>query len=86
MFPLLGRPLLEGKSPLHGKSILIVDYEPDILEVLEELLSMCSVTKASSYDKAKDLLEHRYFDIAIHSFLGILRIVLLYHRLLKHQF
>lgn len=71
MFSLLERLLMASKNPLDGKSILIVDDEPDILEVLEELLSMCSVTKAATYNEAKDLLEHRYFDIAILDIMGV---------------
>ena len=31
---------------LNGKRVLIVDDEPDVLDTLEDLLPMCSVTKA----------------------------------------
>jgi len=41
---------------LEGKKILIVDDEPDVLDVLEEMLDMCEVVKASSFDEAKKLL------------------------------
>ena len=50
---------------LKFKRLLIVDDEPDILETLEELLPMCDVVKASSFEEAKDLLEFQYFDIAV---------------------
>ena len=33
---------------LEGKRLLIVDDEPDVLDSLEDLLSMCDVTKASN--------------------------------------
>ncbi len=56
---------------LGGKRILIVDDEPDILETLKELLSMCDVTEASSFDKAKELLKNQYFDMAILDIMGI---------------
>ena len=53
------------KSLLDGKRILAVDDEPDVLESLEELLPMCDVVKASNFNKAKELLESQYFDMAI---------------------
>ena len=48
---------MEKKNMLDGKRILIVDDEPDVLESLVELLSMCQVTKASTFDEAKEMLE-----------------------------
>jgi CheY-like chemotaxis protein len=56
---------------LDGKRILIVDDEPDILETLEDLLTMCVVTKASTFDEARDLLENQYFDMAILDIMGV---------------
>ncbi|MBW1946002.1 MAG: response regulator, partial [Deltaproteobacteria bacterium] len=41
---------------LEGKKVLIVDDEPDILSVLEELLTMCKVVKATTFEEAKALL------------------------------
>jgi DNA-binding NtrC family response regulator len=38
---------------LDGKKILIVDDESDILDMLEELLEMCEVVKASTFEEAK---------------------------------
>ena len=58
-------------SVLDGKKILIVDDEPDILDALEELLSMCDVSKISTFDEAKELLESRYFDLAILDIMGV---------------
>ncbi len=52
------------KDLLDGKSILIVDDEPDVLETLEEFLSMCDVTKATKFEAAKNLLETQNFDLA----------------------
>ena len=62
---------MSGKSLLDGKRILIVDDEPDVLESLEELLPMCDVVRASSFNKAKELLESRYFDLAILDIMGV---------------
>ncbi|NQU12968.1 MAG: response regulator [Desulfobacteraceae bacterium] len=58
-------------SLLNGKRILIVDDEPDVLETLEELLTMCDVVKASSFQEGKDLLETQYFDMAILDIMGV---------------
>ena len=44
---------MSDSSLLDGKKILIVDDEPDVLEVLEELLSMCEVVKASTFEECQ---------------------------------
>lgn len=62
---------MASKSLLDNKKILIVDDEPDVLEALVELLSMCAVVKASSYDDAKELLESQDFDMAILDIMGV---------------
>jgi len=62
---------MSEKGLLDGKKILIVDDEPDVLESLEELLSMCDVKKASSFDTAKELLESQYFDMAVLDIMGV---------------
>lgn len=59
------------KDLLDGKRILIVDDEPDVLETLEELLSMCELVKASTFNEAKELMETQYFDMAILDIMGI---------------
>jgi len=56
---------------LKGKRILIVDDEIDVLDSLEELLSMCQVDKASTYEEAKKLLETQPFDIAVLDIMGV---------------
>ena len=62
---------MSDTSMLDGKKVLVVDDEPDILEVLEELLEMCDVVKASTFEKAKELLESQNFDIAILDIMGV---------------
>jgi DNA-binding NtrC family response regulator len=57
--------------PLVGKKILIVDDEPDVLQALEDLLSMCHVVKAGSFDEARALLDSQDFDIAILDIMGV---------------
>ena len=59
------------KNHLKGKKILVVDDEPDILETLEEQLSMCKVVKATTFTDAKELLENKYFDMAILDIMGV---------------
>lgn len=56
---------------LKEKKILIVDDEPDILETLEQLLDMCEVTKAGNFEKAKELLDTRHFDLAVLDIMGV---------------
>ena len=62
---------MSEKGLLDGKKILIVDDEPDVLESLEELLPMCDVVKASTFSKAKELLESQYFDMAVLDIMGV---------------
>ncbi len=56
---------------LDGKKILAVDDEQDIVDMLQELLSMCELVKASTFDEARELLESRDFDIAILDIMGV---------------
>ena len=50
---------------------LIVDDEPDVLGTLEELLNMCELVTASSFDEAKSLIETHRFDMAILDIMGV---------------
>lgn len=45
-----GDVIMVSRSLLDGKRILIVDDEPDVLEMLEDLLSMCDTVKATSFN------------------------------------
>jgi DNA-binding NtrC family response regulator len=56
---------------LEGKRTLIVDDEPDVLDSLEELLSMCEVTTASNFQDAKESLQTRDFDITVLDIMGV---------------
>lgn len=62
---------MEENHLLEGKRILIVDDEPDVLETLADLLTICVVKTASTFDQAKTLLESQYFDIAILDIMGV---------------
>jgi DNA-binding NtrC family response regulator len=56
---------------LKGKKILIVDDEKDILEQLIELLDMCRIDTASSFEEGKRLLESEIYDIAVLDIMGV---------------
>ena len=67
----MGGGIMGEKNLLEGKEVLIVDDEPDVLETLKELLSMCHLKEAASFKKAKELLETQHFDIAILDIMGV---------------
>jgi len=56
---------------LYNKRVLVVDDEPDILNVVGELLHMCDVIKAHSFEEAKKALELEYIDIAVLDIMGV---------------
>jgi CheY-like chemotaxis protein len=62
---------MEPEKMLKGKRVLIVDDEPDILELLTELLDMCKVDPASSFEEAKELLESNYYHMAVLDIMGV---------------
>lgn len=62
---------MNSDSILSGKQILIVDDEPDVLESLIELLDMCKIDTASSFEEGKQLLENRSYDLAILDIMGV---------------
>jgi DNA-binding NtrC family response regulator len=65
------RSIMAGTEKLEGKNILIVDDEPDVLDSLEQLLSMCHVVKASTFEEAKKALDIQPFDFAILDIMGV---------------
>ena len=56
---------MDQKEIILGKRVLIVDDETDILDVLTELLDLCKIDTAASFDEAKGLLKRYYYDIVI---------------------
>jgi DNA-binding NtrC family response regulator len=56
---------------LERKRILVVDDEPDVLDTLEELLDMCEVVRASTFEQAKERLEKEPFDMAVFDIMGV---------------
>jgi CheY-like chemotaxis protein len=63
------------ESILNNKSILAVDDEPDVLDILEEeILAVapnCYFYKATEYQKAVDLLVSRTYDLVILDIMGV---------------
>ena len=62
---------METKTLLQGKTVLIVDDEPDILDVLTELLSVCRIDRAPTFETAKKLLETEHYDAVVLDIMGV---------------
>ncbi|MGD8387491.1 MAG: response regulator [Desulfobacteraceae bacterium] len=62
---------MNQKQKLTGKRILIVDDEVDILEALKELLPMCHVKEAETFEEAERLLHQETFDLTILDIMGV---------------
>jgi len=62
---------MDPNKLLKGKKVLIVDDEKDILDQLIELLDMCRIDTASSFDEGKTLLESESYDIAVLDIMGV---------------
>ena len=62
---------MDPNKLLKGKKILVVDDEPDVLESLVELLDMCKIDTASSFEEGKKQLEAESYDLAILDIMGV---------------
>ncbi len=62
---------MDPQKFLIGKRVLVVDDEEDILQLLTDLLDMCKIDTASSFEQAKELLENNYYDIAVLDIMGV---------------
>lgn len=62
---------MSAENILSGKQILIVDDETDVLESLVELLDMCKIDTASSFEEGKQLLKDGSYDLAILDIMGV---------------
>ena len=56
---------------VKGKRVLIVDDEKDVLDTLTELLDVCRLDAASSFEQGKELLESKYYDVAVLDIMGV---------------
>lgn len=62
---------MDAAKIIKGKTILIVDDEPDVLGSLCELLDICKLDTARTFDEAKQLLEKNEYDVAILDIMGV---------------
>ena len=64
-----------AESILKGKRILVVDDEPDVLQILEEEIlgacPTCQFQKVSTYEAAADLLKSQDYDVVILDIMGV---------------
>lgn len=65
------KEFMNGDSPLKNKHILVVDDEPDVLELVEEQLDMCLVDKAANYETARQYIQNYTYDIVILDIMGV---------------
>ena len=56
---------------VKGKQVLIVDDEKDVLDALTDLLDMCRLDAASSFEQGKELLESKLYDVAVLDIMGV---------------
>lgn len=62
---------MKSKVNLRGKRILVVDDEPDVLGVVEEVLHMCVIETAPDFDTAATLIESDDYEAAILDIMGV---------------
>lgn len=62
---------METNQILLGKRVLVVDDERDVLELLVDLLRVCKIDTAASFEEAKDLLESHPYDLAVLDIMGV---------------
>ena len=64
-----------AESILNGKTILAVDDEPDILEVLEEEIlgyaPECKIEKATTYQEASQKIGSQTYDVVVLDIMGV---------------
>ena len=62
---------MDAKKIIKGKKILIVDDEKDILDMLIELLEICKIDTAQSFEDGKRLLEENDDDVVVLDIMGV---------------
>ncbi len=62
---------MDVKKTIERKQILIVDDEQDVLDTLLELLDICRIDTARSFEEGKRLLEENSYDVAILDIMGV---------------
>lgn len=62
---------MEPNEIIKGRRVLIVDDEPDVLDLLAELLDACKIDTASNFEEAAALLGTVPYDAAILDIMGV---------------
>jgi CheY-like chemotaxis protein len=62
---------MTSESLLNKKLILVVDDEPDVLEVVAEVLDIAIIHKARDYDTAMEYLLMYVYDIVVLDIMGV---------------
>jgi len=62
---------MEKADILKGKRVLIVDDEKDVLNTVKDILYMCELDLASSFEEAKERLESRHYDLVVLDIMGV---------------
>jgi len=62
---------MDAKKMLYGRRILIVDDEPDVLQTLIEILEMCKIDTATTFEEAKTLMETNEYECAVLDIMGV---------------
>ncbi|MBT3255531.1 MAG: response regulator [Deltaproteobacteria bacterium] len=62
---------MDVKKTIERKHVLIVDDEQDMLDSLVELLDICRLDTALSFDEGKRLMEKNDYDVAILDIMGV---------------
>ena len=62
---------MSSESVLKDKVVLVVDDEPDVLEMVEEELDDCIVHKAGDYDTALQYVLSYTYDVVILDIMGV---------------
>ena len=62
---------MKPEKVIRGKYVLIVDDEKDILDTLTDLLGMCRLDTALSFEDAKEQMENNKYDLAVLDIMGV---------------
>jgi DNA-binding NtrC family response regulator len=62
---------MDTQKIIRGRRLLIVDDEKDVLDVLIDLLEVCKLDTALSFEEGKKLLLENDYDLAILDIMGV---------------